>query len=207
MLRNQTAYADDGRSPPADAGRRSKPGRTISAPRSLSRGRGVNTRRLQAMLRTTSDTSETLIGPPLIQTVTVTGPFNPTGPGDTPSRRADLQRAPASAAKEEGCARTILDRAGPARLSRHADAALTSTNCWHSSGRAARRQLRLGASGSRCSACSPGPSSWCGSSACRRRGRARSTASRDAELASRLSFFLWSSIPDDELLELAARAG
>ena len=27
----------------------------------------------------------------------------------------------------------------------------------------------------------------------------------DLELASRLSFFLWSSIPDDELLDLAAR--
>ena len=29
----------------------------------------------------------------------------------------------------------------------------------------------------------------------------------DLELASRLSFFLWSSIPDDELLKVAARAG
>ena len=28
----------------------------------------------------------------------------------------------------------------------------------------------------------------------------------DLELASRLSFFLWSSIPDDELLAVAARA-
>ena len=27
----------------------------------------------------------------------------------------------------------------------------------------------------------------------------------DIELASRLSFFLWSSIPDDELLEAASR--
>ena len=27
----------------------------------------------------------------------------------------------------------------------------------------------------------------------------------DLELASRLSFFLWSSIPDDELLDQAAR--
>ena len=34
---------------------------------------------------------------------------------------------------------------------------------------------------------------------------ARSTASTDFELASRLSFFLWSSIPDDELLGLAEK--
>ena len=33
----------------------------------------------------------------------------------------------------------------------------------------------------------------------------RPIAIRDLELASRLSFFLWSSIPDDELLDLAAR--
>ena len=29
----------------------------------------------------------------------------------------------------------------------------------------------------------------------------------DLELASRLSFFLWSSIPDDELLSIAAKGG
>ena len=36
---------------------------------------------------------------------------------------------------------------------------------------------------------------------------ARGSAYRlsDVELASRLSFFLWSSIPDDELLDLAIR--
>src|SRR5262249_57328544 len=39
------------------------------------------------------------------------------------------------------------------------------------------------------------------------RGLAAKTAYRvsDIDLASRLSFFLWSSIPDDELLDLAAR--
>src|SRR5439155_19462924 len=29
----------------------------------------------------------------------------------------------------------------------------------------------------------------------------------DLELASRLSFFIWSSIPDDELLDIASRGG
>ena len=29
----------------------------------------------------------------------------------------------------------------------------------------------------------------------------------DIDLASRLSFFLWSSIPDDQLLKLAGRTG
>ena len=36
-------------------------------------------------------------------------------------------------------------------------------------------------------------------------GGAGATASRDLELASRLSFFLWSSIPDDELIRLATQ--
>ena len=35
------------------------------------------------------------------------------------------------------------------------------------------------------------------------RRRPRSTRSRELELASRLSYFLWSSMPDDELLGLA----
>ncbi len=39
----------------------------------------------------------------------------------------------------------------------------------------------------------------------RRRARARVTLS-DLELASRLSFFLWSSLPDEELLKLAERS-
>ena len=45
-----------------------------------------------------------------------------------------------------------------------------------------------------------------GSSASRRTSRrARPIASTDVDLASRLSFFLWSSIPDDELLDAAVR--
>ena len=35
--------------------------------------------------------------------------------------------------------------------------------------------------------------------------RRRAYRVSDVELASRLSFFLWSSIPDDELLDLAER--
>ena len=39
----------------------------------------------------------------------------------------------------------------------------------------------------------------------RERAEGRPIASRDLELASRLSFFLWSSIPDDELLDCAIK--
>ena len=43
-------------------------------------------------------------GPQLI----MTGPFNPTGPGDTPSRRAIFTCRPATSGDETGCARKIL---------------------------------------------------------------------------------------------------
>jgi hypothetical protein len=43
-----------------------------------------------------------------VPTLVVTGPFNATGAGDTPSRRAIFSCKPASAAEETTCARTIL---------------------------------------------------------------------------------------------------
>ena len=74
-----------------------------------------------------------------------------------------------------------------------------------------RRRLRRRASSSRSSACSSIRTSCCASTAIR--SRRRSVGSRtvgvhrlsDLEVASRLSFFLWSSIPDDRLLSLAER--
>ena len=38
----------------------------------------------------------------------ITGPFNPTGPGDTPSRRADFHLPPRPPRAELPCARKIL---------------------------------------------------------------------------------------------------
>ncbi len=43
-----------------------------------------------------------------VQNIAIMGPFNPTGPGDTPSRRRIFVCRPATAAEEEPCARTIL---------------------------------------------------------------------------------------------------
>src|SRR5688572_7840042 len=47
-------------------------------------------------------------GLPLIDYFTVTGPFNSSGPGDTPSRRRVLSCRPKGAADEAACARRIL---------------------------------------------------------------------------------------------------
>ena len=67
-----------------------------------------------------------------------------------------------------------------------------------------RRRHRVGASSEFSSA-----RTSCSASSSTPKGRRPDTTYRvtDLELASRLSFFLWSSIPDDELLDLAARGG
>ena len=68
------------------------------------------------------------------------------------------------------------------------------------SGRSTARSRR------RSSGCSSIPSSCSASSAIRRMSRpGRSYRVNDLALASRLSFFLWSSVPDDELLQLAEK--
>ena len=67
-----------------------------------------------------------------------------------------------------------------------------------------RRRIRSGNSKARSSACWSARSS-CSASRAEPANVAPGTAYRisDLELASRLSFFIWSSIPDDELLDAA----
>jgi mono/diheme cytochrome c family protein len=202
MLQNQTAYADQ-----VDA-RLQKRVALEAGPHDIgvtfrAKADVLTTRRLRPMLRTTSDTSETLLGPPLIQTMTVTGPFSPTGPGVTPSRRRIFLCTPASAAEEEGCARTILSALAhrayrgtdtPADVQElltfyrqgRADATFESGIAW-----ALQRILA-------------GPKFLVRME--REPNVAAGTIFRitDVELASRLSFFLWSSIPDEELLRVAS---
>ena len=75
-----------------------------------------------------------------------------------------------------------------------------------SSARGAPAARSTPASSRRSPGCSSIPSSCSASSASPPAPTAAPcTGSRDVELASRLSFFLWSSIPDEELLEVAAR--
>jgi len=68
---------------------------------------GESTIRLQPFIRSSNDTLDPT-GHAHIDTFTVTGPFNPTGPGDTPSRRRIFVCTPKSSTEEEPCARKIL---------------------------------------------------------------------------------------------------
>ena len=203
MLQNQTEYADAVEARlqlrvPLKAGPHAI-GATF-----VGRAEVENTRRLQALLRTTSDTSETLIGPPHVLTVTVTGPFNPTGAGDTPSRRAIFTCHPAAPRR-----RSRAPAPSSPELARRAYRGMQTPadvdelvglfrewrrdNSFDSAIGFALQRILAGPKflvrTERVPAARPG------------------TVYRvtDGELASRLSFFLWSSLPDDELLDLAAQ--
>ncbi len=142
---------------------------------------------------------------PAVYSITVNGPYAAKGPGDTPSRRRIFVCQPATPGEEDGCAKRIL-----ANVTRRAyrrpvtDADLTAPLRFY---KAARKdagfengiemalrsvlvspeflfRVEQDAAG-----VAPGSA----------------YAVSGLELASRLSFFLWSSIPDDELLEAAVR--
>jgi hypothetical protein len=171
----------------------------------LEKTHGYNSRRLQSYVRSSADTID-FSGHPHIDQFLMTGPFNPTGVGDTPSRRAIFSCKPGSAAEEPACARKILTPL--ARRAYRGD--LTGSDIaivldFYERGRkqtgtfdggidmALRRVL---ASPKFLMRVEPDPA-----------GVAPGTAYQipDLALASRLSFFLWSSIPDDELLAVASK--
>jgi cytochrome c551/c552 len=145
-----------------------------------------------------------------VQSIVVIGPNNATGAGDTPSRRRIFICHPgpkASAAEEKACAQRIL-----ARLATHAyrrpvtgaDALVKPLMAAYDEGRKdgdfesgvehgvarilidPRFLFRIEQEDPKVAAGQP-------------------YRINDLELASRLSFFLWSTIPDDALLQLAAR--
>jgi Protein of unknown function (DUF1592)/Protein of unknown function (DUF1588)/Protein of unknown function (DUF1585)/Protein of unknown function (DUF1587)/Protein of unknown function (DUF1595) len=141
-----------------------------------------------------------------IFSVSVAGPYNPTGPGDTPSRRRLFQCRPAKPAEEGACAKTILTTLAR-RAYRRAPTSedVQELLTFYKEGRADGSGFETGIEMAlRAVLASPeflfrierDPASI-----------ASNTVYRigDVELASRLSFFLWSSIPDDALLDLAIR--
>ncbi len=141
---------------------------------------------------------------PSLGSVSVEGPLSVAGPGDTPSRRRLFSCSPASADEEPACAREILQTLARRAYRRPAtEDDLAELYAFFEAGRreggfdtgiqyALERVLvapdflfRIERDPA---AAEPGSV----------------YAVSDLELASRLSFFLWSSIPDDELLDLAA---
>jgi mono/diheme cytochrome c family protein len=140
---------------------------------------------------------------PEIASVSVLGPYKITGRGDTPSRARIFVCRPASASEEESCAQTIFSTLARRAFHRPVSAEdIRPLLAFYRSGREEGDfdhgiELALGAM-----LVSP---DFLFRVELDPRGAAPGQIYRisDHELASRLSFFLWSSIPDDELLKLA----
>jgi hypothetical protein len=144
------------------------------------------------------------LGPAVFQ-VTITGPFDAAVPSDTPSRRRIFSSTPTGLEDEESGARTILAHLVRLAYRRPVTADdLQSPLALYRQGRAAGdfdAGIELALSAVlvnphflfRIERDPPGVTP----------GEAYRIS--ELELASRLSFFLWSSIPDDELLNLAER--
>jgi mono/diheme cytochrome c family protein len=160
---------------------------------------------------------------PSVASVTIVGPHTASGPGDTPSRRRLFTCTPTAPSQQASCARTTMTT-----LARRAYRGLSTPEqvqelmTFYETARAngggfddgielALRRLLVspeflyrieGAASpqavARRSPEGPGPKGEA-----QRGGNIRRIS--DYELASRLSFFLWSSIPDDTLLDLADR--
>ena len=169
----------------------------------IERAPAQNSWRLQPFVRSSHDTFDPT-GYPHIDVFTVTGPYNATGPGDTPSRRQVFMCRPATVAEEEPCARRIVSTL-VRRAYRGMDTPddLQRLMGFYATGRKAgnfERGIQLALQRMLASAkfvlrIERDPA-----------GAAVGSVYRisDLELASRLSFFLWSSIPDDRLIKVAA---
>jgi hypothetical protein len=140
---------------------------------------------------------------PAVASLTLGGPYDAKGTGDTPSRAQIFTCKPAAASDEESCARRILSNLSHRAFRRPvADTDLQDLMSFYQSGRGAgsfedgieSAVQRILVDPEFLFRIERDPPQ-----------AAPGTAHRisDLELASRLSFFLWSSIPDDELLDLA----
>ena len=149
-----------------------------------------------------------MIYQPFVDRVTIAGPFESSSAGDMPSRRAILTCRPAAAVDEPACATEILSGLMRRAFRRPVAAADVETFLpVFEAGRAAGGDFEAGIEAAlRRLLVSP---EFLFRIEREPEGSAPDTNYRisDLELASRLSFFLWSSIPDDELLEVASRGG
>ena len=179
---------------------------------------GEGTNRLRPFLRSNAGTYDST-GRPHVKFLTIGGPYNATGPGDTASRRRIFSCTPPTSAgvasgfsrtelaAEETCARRILTTLARSAYRRplragEVDTLLTfyregrKQGTFESGVQLALRRLlaspsfvfRVEDERSAPRAQSPEP---------------RAFAVNDHDLANRLSFFLWSSMPDATLFRLA----
>jgi mono/diheme cytochrome c family protein len=148
-------------------------------------------------------TNENYHGNPAVEFVKIGGPYGSTSPGDSPSRRKIFVCTPKTSAAEEPCAKKILSTLAARAYRRPVrDEDVNALLGFYRSGRAEKdfdtgieRGLeRMLAAPSFLFRVESAPINVAPDAPYKL---------SDLDLASRLSFFLWSSIPDDQLLGLA----
>ena len=151
---------------------------------------------------------------PALYSISILGPYDAQGSGETPSRRRIFVCRPAGASEQETCAQRIIETL----MRRAYRRPVTNADLARPLDFYRQARTRAGARG-----VAPKDAFEAGIEMALRAllvspeflfrieqdpaGIAPDTAYRvsDVQLASRLSFFLWSSIPDDELLDAAIR--
>jgi hypothetical protein len=158
----------------------------------------------QTLADITITTAPELTGLPHLQSFSVTGPYNPTGISETASRRKIFTCRPSQEVQEERCAREIVSGLAAKAFRRPVTAEDMESLLEYYEYGAERGGFDSGIQAAiqailakpefifrfeqEPAAASPGSV----------------YRISDLELASRLSYFLWSSIPDDELVQLAS---
>ena len=146
-----------------------------------------------------------LIALPHLQTLTIAGPYTVKGMSDTPSRRRIFTCVPASGKEEKACAEKILSALARQAYRRPAnDSDMEYLMTYYQEGRQEgnfETGIRMAVQAiisnpkfvfrfeNNPSSIAPG----------------RNYRIGDLELATRLSYFLWSSLPDDQLIALASQ--
>jgi hypothetical protein len=151
------------------------------------------------------DIWQTFAGNSSVSSIAITGPLNPAGPGDTPSRRKIFVCRPSAEADETACARQILSTlALRAYRQPPSGADLDTLLSFYQAG---RKNGSFDSGVEQALARVLVDPRFVFRFEREPAGIAAGSVYRvsDLELASRLSFFLWSSIPDQELLDLAVQ--
>ncbi len=145
------------------------------------------------------------VGDPMVASIDIRGPYNVTGRGDTPSRRRIFLCRPARSGDEERCAVRILTRLARQAYRRPVgDDDIRPLVEFFRSGRRERDfDAGIQAALERLLVSPAFLFRVVDPPAGTRPGATYRL--NDVQLASRLSFFLWSSLPDEELLEQASR--
>jgi hypothetical protein len=145
-------------------------------------------------------------GMPRLEDGRIEGPYNVTGVSETPSREKIFTCRPTAATEEQGCAEKIVTAIAKKAYRRPVDKDdIAPLMAFYDKARANGGDFDAGVHDAVARALvspwflfrteSDSPDAPAGSA----------HRVNDYELASRLSFFLWSSVPDDELLKLAEK--